>query len=32
MAIDEFLLRRFEQPDEVREFPLCRLSRSTSAG
>ena len=25
MAIDEFLLRRFEQPDEVREFPLGRF-------
>ena len=25
MAIDEFLLRRFERPDEVREFPLGRF-------
>src|ERR687898_3153383 len=25
MAIEEFLLRRFEQPDEVREFPLGRF-------
>ncbi len=25
MAIDEFLLRRFDQPDEVREFPLGRF-------
>ena len=25
MAIDEFLLRRFEEPDEVREFPLGRF-------
>ena len=25
MAIDEFLLRRFEQPNEVREFPLGRF-------
>ena len=25
MALDEFLLRRFEQPDEVREFPLGRF-------
>jgi len=25
MAIDELLLRRFEQPDEVREFPLGRF-------
>ena len=25
MAIDEFLIRRFEQPDEVREFELGRF-------
>jgi hypothetical protein len=25
VAIDEFLLRRFENPDEVREFPLGRF-------
>ena len=25
MAIDEFLLRRFDEPDEVREFPLGRF-------
>ncbi len=25
MAIDEFILRRFEDPDEVREFPLGRF-------
>jgi hypothetical protein len=25
MAIDEFLLRRFEEPDEVREFPHGRF-------
>jgi hypothetical protein len=25
MAIDEFLLKRFEEPDEVREFPYGRF-------
>jgi mannose-6-phosphate isomerase-like protein (cupin superfamily) len=25
MAISEFLLRRFDEPDEVREFPLGRF-------
>ena len=25
MAIDEFLLRRFDEPDEVREFPYGRF-------
>ena len=25
MAIDEFLIRRFERPDEVREFELGRF-------